>query len=191
MYPKVAIREFVANAIIHQDFSITGAGPMVEVFATRMEITNPGKPLVEPDRFIDHSPISRNETLASLMRRMKICEEWGSGVDRAVHSIELFQLPAPEFIAENLYTRIILFSYREFKDMGRVDRVRACFQHCVLRWLARDFMTNATLRERLGIEERNYPMVSKVIKDTLEAGLIKPADPANKSTKKKYIPRWG
>ncbi|WPV68099.1 hypothetical protein [Chitinophaga sp. LS1] len=32
IYPDKAIREFVANAIIHQDLSITGAGVMVEVF---------------------------------------------------------------------------------------------------------------------------------------------------------------
>ena len=32
MYPEVAVREFVANSLIHQDFSITGAGPLVEIF---------------------------------------------------------------------------------------------------------------------------------------------------------------
>ena len=192
MYPKIAIREFVANAIIHQDFSITGAGPMVEIFATRMEITNPGRALVEPERFIDHSPISRNETLASLMRRMKICEEWGSGVDRAVHAIEISQLPAPEFTTEEAFTRVMLFAYREFREMGRTDRVRACFQHCVLRWLARDFMTNSTLRLRFGIKDSNYPMASKVIKQTIDAGLIKLADPELTSGKdRKYIPSWG
>ncbi len=192
MYPMVAIREFVANAIIHQDFSVTGAGPMVEIFATRMEITNPGRALVEPERFIDHSPISRNEKLASLMRRMKICEEWGSGVDRAVQAIETYQLPAPEFITENLFTRVILFSYRKFKDMGRINRVRACFQHCILHWIARDFMTNTSLRERFGIKDSNYPMASKVIKNTIDAGLIKLADPAVKSGKdRRYIPIWG
>lgn len=191
MYPKIAIREFVANAIIHQDFSETGTGPMIEIFATRMEITNPGRSLVEPNRFIDHAPISRNEALASLMRRMKICEEWGSGVDRAVQTVEFCQLPAPEFITEDSYTRVTLFSYREFKEMSKPDRIRACLQHCALRWVTKDFMTNATLRERFGIEEKNYPMASKVIKDTVKAGLIKSSDPENKSTKKKYIPFWG
>ena len=36
MYPDLAVRELIANALIHQDFSITGAGPMVEVFQDRM-----------------------------------------------------------------------------------------------------------------------------------------------------------
>jgi len=69
MYPEIAVRELVANALIHQDFSITGAGPMVEVFGDRVEITNPGEPLIDTLRFIDEPPRSRNEMLASLMRR--------------------------------------------------------------------------------------------------------------------------
>ncbi len=191
MYPKVAIREFVANAIIHQDFSISGSGPMVEIFTTRMEITNPGNPLVSTDRFIDHAPCSRNEALASLMRRMNICEERGSGVDRALHAIELTQLPAPDFESETKFTRVTLFSYRDFKEMSRIDRIRACYQHAVLRWVCRDFMSNTTLRERLGIDPKNYSMVSRIIRDALDEGVIKPSDPENKSTKKKYIPTWG
>ena len=52
-----AIRELVANCLIHQDFSVTGAGPMVEIFSqTPMEITNPGEPLVDTLRFIDIPP---------------------------------------------------------------------------------------------------------------------------------------
>ena len=42
MYPEIAIRELVANALIHQDFFVTGAGPLIELFAERMEITSPG-----------------------------------------------------------------------------------------------------------------------------------------------------
>lgn len=38
MYPERAIRELVANALIHQDFSVTGAGPMVEIFSKRCYI---------------------------------------------------------------------------------------------------------------------------------------------------------
>lgn len=190
MYPKVAIREFVANALIHQDFSISGTGPMVEIFGSRMEITNPGQPLVSTDRFIDHAPRSRNESLASLMRRMNICEERGSGVDRALGAIELGQLPAPEFDSEKQFIRITLFSYRDFKDMSRMDRTRASYQHAVLRWVCRDFMSNSSLRARFAIKDSNYPMVSKVIKDSIEAGLIKPADPDNKSNNKRYLPFW-
>ena len=94
---SVAVRELVANALIHQDFSITGAGPMVEIFEGRIEVTNPGEPLVATDRFLDSPPKSRNESLASLMRRFRICEERGSGIDKVVSQIELYQLPPPLF----------------------------------------------------------------------------------------------
>ena len=66
--PELAIRELVANALIHQDFSISGTGPMVEMFEDRLEITNPGTPLVDTQRFIDCPPRSRNEKIAAFMR---------------------------------------------------------------------------------------------------------------------------
>ncbi len=52
---------------------------MVEIFGSRMEITNPGLPLVQTDRFLDSPPRSRNEAMASFMRRIGVCEERGSG----------------------------------------------------------------------------------------------------------------
>jgi ATP-dependent DNA helicase RecG len=73
-YPEIAIRELIANALIHQDMTITGAGPLVEIFSDRIEITNPGAPLIEAHRIIDMPPRSRNQDMASLMRRMGICE---------------------------------------------------------------------------------------------------------------------
>ena len=68
MYPELAVRELVANALIHQDFFVTGTGPMVEIFSDRIEITNPGEPLVDTQRFLDTPPKSRNEALASLLQ---------------------------------------------------------------------------------------------------------------------------
>jgi predicted HTH transcriptional regulator len=93
VYPEIAIRELVANALIHQDFKITGTGPMVELFGSRIEVTNPGLPLVDPLRFIDEPPRSRNEALAGLMRRMNFCEERGSGIKKVIWGIHLTKLP--------------------------------------------------------------------------------------------------
>ena len=72
-FPLPSVREAVANSLIHQDLYITGAGPVVEIFDNRLEVTNPGTPLVDILRIIDNPPKSRNEKLSSLMRRMKIC----------------------------------------------------------------------------------------------------------------------
>ncbi|WP_280116276.1 ATP-binding protein [Leucobacter coleopterorum] len=65
--------------LTHQDFSLAGTGPLVEVFDDRVEFTNPGKPLISTRRFVDLPPHSRNEHLASLMRKAHIVEERGSG----------------------------------------------------------------------------------------------------------------
>ena len=75
LYPEVALRELIANAIIHQNMTVTGAGPQIEVFSDRIEITNTGAPLDDPNRFLDLAPKSRNNALASSMRRMGFCEE--------------------------------------------------------------------------------------------------------------------
>ena len=119
MFPELAIREVVANALIHQDFFVTGAGPMIEIFDDRIEITNPGEPLVDTQRFLDSPPRSRNETLASLMRRVGICEERGSGIDKVVFQVELYQLPAPLFEVPPGSTRVVLFSHKSVDRHGR------------------------------------------------------------------------
>ena len=124
MFPDLAVRELVANALIHQDFSIGGAGPMVEIFDNRIEITNPGEPLIPKERFVDAPPRSRNETLASLMRQFGICEEQGSGIDKVVFEVEYAQLPAPLFEVPPNSTRAVLFSHKQFKNMNKSDRIR-------------------------------------------------------------------
>lgn len=190
MYPEQAIRELVANALIHQDFSVTGAGPMIEVFRDRVEITNPGRPLMSTDRFLDTPPQSRNEALASLMRRIGICEERGSGVDKVVYQTERFRLPAPSFETCDNATRAVLFAYKPLREMNRADRVRACYLHACLRYVARDAMTNSSLRERFGIEEHNSSTASRIIRETLEDGLIKPYDPSQGRKYARYLPWW-
>lgn len=192
-FPKIAVRELVANAIIHQDFSKSGTGPMVEIFVDRIEITNPGKPLISPQRFMDHNPQSRNEKLASFMRRINICEERGSGIDKVIYAVEKNQLPAPDFIEEEQFLRVFLYSHKLLKSMSTNDRVRACYQHCCLKQISKEVMTNESLRERFDIAKQNYPMASRIIADTIQSGLIKPQEieGVGKSKKlAKYIPFW-
>ncbi len=190
MYPELAVRELVANTIIHQDFGITGAGPMIEIFSDRMEITNPGVPLVDTQRFLDSPPRSRNEVLASFLRRVGICEERGSGVDKVVFQTEYYQLPAPVFEQTDSHTRAVLFAHREFKEMSKEDRARACYLHCCLKYVNREDMNNTSLRERFGIDVKNSAMVSRIIKQTCDTGLIKPYDQAAGSKAMRYIPVW-
>nr|WP_309690222.1 ATP-binding protein [Armatimonas sp.] len=191
MYPPIAIRELVANALIHQDLTLSGTSPIIEIFTDRMEISNPGVPLIDTQRFLDITPRSRNEALASLMRRMNICEERGTGIDKTIHQIEVFQLPAPNFATTDHSTVVTLYSHQSFTQMGRQDRVRACYQHAGLRWVFNQQMTNASLRERFGLPEESYTQVSRILKEAREANLIKPYDPDNTSSKfARYVPYW-
>lgn len=190
MFPELAVRELVANALIHQDLFMTGAAPMVEIFEDRMEITNPGEPLVDTQRFVDTPPKSRNEALASLMRRFRICEERGSGIDKVVAQVEFYQLPAPYFEVPTGFTRVVLFAQRPLTQMDKADRIRACYLHACLKWVMRDYLTNASLRERFGVEERNKATVSRYIREAVEDGAIKPFDEDASKKLMKYVPFW-
>ena len=190
MYPILAVRELAANALIHQDFAITGTGPMIEIFDDRMEITNPGEPLVSTDRFLDTPPRSRNEALASFMRRAGICEERGSGIDKVVFETEFYQLPAPSFEKTEDSTRAVLFDHKDLRAMEREDRVRACYLHSCLRHVERDPMTNSSIRTRFGIAEHNRAIASRIIRDALDDDWIKPFDPQQGKKYAKYLPFW-
>ncbi len=190
MYPEIAIRELVANALIHQDFSVSGTGPTVEIFSDRIEVTNPGTPLIDTLRFIDEPPRSRNEDLAGLMRRMNICEERGSGVDKVIFHVELFQLPAPEFLVTENHTKAILFAPKSLNDMDQKDRIRACYQHACLRHVSNEQMTNSSFRERLGVDQKNYASVSRIIRETIDSSLVRAVDPNTSKRYMKYVPFW-
>lgn len=189
-FPMPAVRELVANALIHQDFFTTGSGPMVEIFEGRIEITNPGPPLVDTLRFVDSPPKSRNESLASLMRRIGICEERGSGWDKVVSQTELFQLPAPRVEAGSQYTRVVLFGRRPLSGMDRSERVRAIYLHACLKYVSQEYATNSSLRQRFGIEVRNSAQVSRLIAEAAREGVIVQDDPTAARKNMRYVPWW-
>lgn len=189
-YPLISIREAVANALIHQDFSVTGAGPLVEIFEKRIEITNPGIPLVDVWRIIDNPPKSRNEKLAELMRRLRMCEELGTGWDKIVISAELQQLPAPRI---NLYedsTKVTLFSEVPFSAISAEEKLWACYLHACIKQVEGGYLTNSSLRKRFGVKESSSGSISRLIKEAVTMGLIKPLDPSTAPRYMKYIPVW-
>jgi len=189
MYPEIAIRELVANALIHQDFQERGS-PMIEIYSDRIEISNPGIPLIKPERFIDEY-LSRNDKLADLMRRMGFCEEKGSGLDKVIFFNELYQLPPVNVIVADNRTSVILYSYRSLNDLDKKEKIRACYQHACLKYVSNEKMTNQSLRERFKIEDKNAATASRIIRDALSEGVIKEDDPDNKSRKyASYLPVW-
>lgn len=193
IYPEIAIRELIANALVHQDFTIRGSGPMIEIFDNRIEISNPGRllPNQKIDRLIRSTPESRNEILAQAFRRYNICEERGSGLEKAVTAIELFGLPPLKFEETENSFKVILFAPKQFAEMFQQERIDACYQHCIIQYYGSGGMTNLSLRKRFGMHERQTSQISRLINDAIELGKIKAKDPENASKKfAMYVPYW-
>ena len=174
----------------HQDFFLTGVSVMIELYSDRIEISNPGLPPISVDRFIDEYR-SRNEKLADFMRRLGICEEKGSGIDKVVEAVEAMQLPAPDFRVGEIRTTAILFAHKKFSEMDKKDKIRACYQHCALLYVHNQRMSNQSLRKRFDLPESKMTTASAVIAMTKEAGLIKSNGEETTSVRYiRYLPFW-
>lgn len=192
VYPEIALRELIANALIHQDFSITGAGPTIEIFDDRISVTNPGAllPSKRLDRLIGTTPESRNELLASKFRHYRICEERGTGFQKVVHAIELFGLPPVMFKPQENSFQVTLYAPRKFSDMSQSERIEACYQHAVLQYFSSQTLTNTTLRARFKVSERQRNQITNLIAEAVEAGRIKRKDENSGNKFAEYLPYW-
>jgi ATP-dependent DNA helicase RecG len=190
MYPPLAVRELLANAIIHQDLAEQGTYLTIEIFDSRIEISNPGLPTVEPIRFIDGYN-ARNTLLANAMRRMDFCEEKGSGIDKIVFESELFQLPAPEFLTKPNQTVVVLYAHQIFEEMSSTDKIRATYQHACLMYMERQYMSKQSLQMRFKINPKNNRSIALLVKAALDKNLIKVRNEDETDPKKiRYIPFW-
>ncbi len=190
-FPECAIRELLANAMVHQALDQRGTNPMVEIFTDRIEFSNSGSPLVPIDRLIDTVPISRNESMAGFMHRCGICEERGSGYDKIVAATQSAALVAPKIESQNnLFTKVTLYSWIPFDMTSREDRVRTCYMLACLAYVTSQTITNADVRTAFGLEDRDKVKASRIIRDTLELNLIKPVDPTTAPRYMRYVPFW-
>jgi predicted HTH transcriptional regulator len=191
-YPRVAIREFVANALVHQDFGITGMPVTIEIFSNRLSITNAGAPLNDINRLIDLPPQSRNEQLAQMMFTLGICERRGSGIDRAIAAVEKMYLPPVKFTKSEQHTRVFMYPQKSLKEMTKQEKISACYQHACLMYENGNSINNQSVRERFELSKNDSSIASRIIADTVEAGLIKSADIETASKKyMTYIPYYG
>jgi ATP-dependent DNA helicase RecG len=86
---------------------------------------------------------------------------------------------------------VVLFGHQDIDEMDRNDRIRACYQHCCLRYVMNGKMTNQSLRERFKLSESKVATVSQIIAATVDAERIKVADPSQTSTRyRNYVPFW-
>src|SRR5262249_30982625 len=140
---------------------------------------------------IGTSPESRNEILASAFRRYHLCEERGTGFVKSVTAIEVYGLLPLKFEEGENDFKVILSSPRTFAKMSQTERIQACYQHAIIKYLSSSAMTNTSLRERFKMHEKQRSMISRLIKDALDCKIIKIKDTHSKSTKyAEYLPHW-
>lgn len=188
-YPLKAVREIIGNAIVHQDLGEQGTGITVEIYDDRIEVTNPGLPILPTDRFIDENQ-SRNERLADALRQLGICEERGHGMDAVVMQIEAYQLPPYRCRLGTRHTTVVLSRYKPLKDLSPEERVNAVYQHCVLRFVTNQVTNNESVRKRFNIDKKNSATASRLLGEAVGATVIRPSDPEAANKLMRYVPYW-
>lgn len=192
MFPRIAIRELIANALVHQDFTVHGSRPFVEVYNNRIEISNPGTPLIEPGRFLDFKPKSRNDELANLLGKLHIVESRGTGIDKVVNALEENDLPAMEITTQESSTTVIkLNEKKKFKNMSTTEKNQSIYWNACLKYVEGLQIDNKSLRERFRLDKNSSTQISKALNNAQEANLIKPFDSNAGRKFIKYIPYWG
>ncbi len=189
-FPTRIVRELLVNALIHQDLSLRGMGVICEVFDNRIEISNPGTLLIDKNRIIDMMPRSRNERLSTLFRRMRLCEELGLGWDLVVQLSEQYQLPVPEITQYPDSTRVTIYSHVDFFALTKAQKLWSCYSHSTKMLLEGKSATNASFRERFGLDKKSASTVSRLFAEAVKAELIKPKEEAVGSRAKSYVPFW-
>ena len=99
LYPPLAIREALANALCHRDYSIGGGSVGIAVYDDRLEVTSSGSLHfgLTPDKlFVPHESRPWNPLIARTFYRRGIIEEWGSGTLRMADMASKAGLPVPE-----------------------------------------------------------------------------------------------
>lgn len=189
-YPIRAIRELVGNALVHQDLNEHGSSVKVEIFSDRIEISNPGLPVLDVERFIDEDR-SRNLQLAAEMRRFNLYEGRGQGMDEVVSLIELHQLPPYGVRLGTRQTTVVLSRYRPLKNLTQEEKMSAVYQHCVLRYVTNRITNNESIRERFKVDAKNAAVATRLLGDAVKAGQIRLVDPSAGYRSWRYVPFWG
>lgn len=192
-YPQRAVRELLANAVIHQDLSDATSGPLVSVYSNRIQFSNPGVSLIPEDRVLNALPKTRNPALVGILRQMDLCEEGGTGWDRAVEACEAAHLLAPKIKSEEgMGTTVTLYSENAYERMATSERKEAVYWHACLLYARDESMGNQSLRERFGLDNsrKNMVAMSRLIKECCKDGLIKEENADASDRYRRYIPGW-
>ena len=100
------------------------------------------------------------------------------------------KIPAPKVETTDSFTRVKLLWYPGLNGWKKEDRVRTCYLATCYCYVNGVEVSNAVLRERFGVEEKNMAVVSRIIKESTEAGYIKIGGESTARKTRKYVPYW-
>jgi predicted HTH transcriptional regulator len=115
----------------------------------------------------------------------------GSGYDKIIEATSKNELLAPRIENQNnQFTKVVLFEKVPFELTTKEDRIRTCYMQACLAYIKYEAVSNADIRDIFGLEMKDKVKASRIIRDTIAAGLIKPLNPETAPRYLKYIPYW-
>ncbi len=188
LYPPLATREALANALCHRDYSIGGGSVGIAVYDDRLEVTSSGSlhfGLTPEMLFVPHESRPWNPLIARTFYRRGIIEEWGSGTLKMADMASKAGLSVPE-IDDDGGAVTVRFRHSQFipqpitSDVSRPEGRR----ETILALLdgAEDGLTRREIRARLGpgVSERQ---VRTTLEELRDSGLVM-------STARGPLTRW-
>ncbi|MBI4237251.1 MAG: putative DNA binding domain-containing protein [Deltaproteobacteria bacterium] len=123
-YPLVAVREAVLNAVMHRDYFENGAEISVDLYADRLEITNPGEllPVLSLETLGQRS-LRRNPLIGDLLYRCGWVEKLGSGIQRMRRLMDEWRLKPPFFTSGGGFFSVTLFGPKTMIDVTALPQL--------------------------------------------------------------------
>lgn len=201
LYPQIACREALINAIVHRNYAIQGRGIEISIFSDRLEVMSPGRVLstisIEDIRKLKGAHESRNPLLARVLREVGYVREMGEGIRRIFDVMRSNALAEPDIQSTNdnfvvtLYHRSLydprvklwLSIFDDFKLSENQTAVLA------LGFEGREFSTQDII-DRLGIVDTDQ--VRQILTPLRQLGLVirtKNDAKAMAISKKRKIPK--
>lgn len=187
--PILAIRELAANMLVHQDLAARNTQPTVELFSDRIEFTNPGALPAEPLRIPNSTPMPRNPQLARLAKQLNLSgSSESSGWLNIIDTLDRAKLPAPALESVGSATRATLYLPKPYREQSPEARRRACYWHACAQYQRGSAATNASIRERFDLPVTSAAQVSRLLRDCVIAGILRPARARSSKRNTSYLP---
>jgi len=190
-YPMRALREAITNAVMHRDYFEVGANVFVEIYADRVEISNPGglpKGLTREE--LGTRSVRRNPLIADLLHRIALIEKAGTGIRRMIEDAKKHKCPEPKFKVDGFFTTTfwpnVEIARKITQQVTPQVTLQATPQVIAVLESARTARTRGELQKAVGLKDREH-FRKAYLEPLLSAGLLEMMIPDKpRSSKQRY-----